>query len=92
MSRLDVYSDVICPWCYIGKRHMEVALAQVAADGHRFEVSWRPFQLNPDMPANGVERDSYRRSQSSAAWSGRANSTHKSRVPPKRPGCKSDTT
>lgn len=63
MSRLDVYSDVICPWCYIGKRHMEVALAEVAADGHRFEVSWRPFQLNPDMPLSGVERNSYRQAK-----------------------------
>ncbi|MDT7952186.1 MAG: DsbA family oxidoreductase [Acetobacteraceae bacterium] len=63
MSRLDVYSDVICPWCYIGKRHMEVALAEVGAQGHSFEVSWRPFQLNPDMPAGGVARDEYRRAK-----------------------------
>ena len=63
MAQLDVYSDVICPWCYIGKRHMEVALAQVAAEGHSFEVSWRPFQLNPEMPAAGVSRDEYRRTK-----------------------------
>ena len=63
MSRLDVYSDVICPWCYIGKRHMQVALRQVAAEGHAFEVSWRPFQLNPDMPEGGVARDEYRRAK-----------------------------
>ncbi len=60
MARLDVYSDVICPWCYIGKRHMQVALGQLAADGHNFQVSWRPFQLNPDMPPEGVERGVYR--------------------------------
>ena len=63
MARLDVYSDVICPWCYIGKRHMELALAQLAAEGQAFEVNWRPFQLNPDMPLPGVERDAYRRAK-----------------------------
>lgn len=63
MSRLDVYSDVICPWCYIGKRNMELALAQLATEGLTFTVSWRPFQLNPDMPAAGVVRDDYRRAK-----------------------------
>lgn len=63
MSRLDVYSDVICPWCYIGKQHMQVALGQVAAEGHSFEVSWRPFQLNPEMPEAGVAREEYRRAK-----------------------------
>ncbi len=63
MSRLDVYSDVICPWCYIGKRHMQVALGRVAAEGHAFTVSWRPFQLNPEMPLDGVARDEYRRAK-----------------------------
>lgn len=63
MARLDVYSDVICPWCYIGKRHMQVALAQLAADGHAFAISWRPFQLNPDMPLEGVRRDEYRQAK-----------------------------
>jgi predicted DsbA family dithiol-disulfide isomerase len=63
MAQLDVYSDVICPWCYIGKRHMEVALAQVAAEGHSFEVSWHPFQLNPEMPVSGIPRDEYRRTK-----------------------------
>lgn len=63
MARLDVYSDVICPWCYIGKQHMQVALTQVASEGHFFEVSWRPFQLNPEMPEGGVARDEYRRAK-----------------------------
>lgn len=63
MPQLDVYSDVICPWCYIGKQHMQAALGQVAAEGHAFDVSWRPFQLNPDMPAGGVARDEYRRAK-----------------------------
>ena len=63
MAQLDVYSDVICPWCYIGKRNMQVALGQLAADGLAFQVSWRPFQLNPEMPVEGVARDEYRRAK-----------------------------
>ncbi len=60
MNQLDVYSDVICPWCYIGKQHMQKALTTLAAEGLRFQVGWRPFQLNPDMPRAGVARDEYR--------------------------------
>ena len=44
----------------MGKRNLEGALALLAEEGERFEVHWRPFQLNPDMPKEGVERDSYR--------------------------------
>ena len=57
-ARLDVISDAICPWCYIGKRQMERALGQVG--GIEFRVGWRPFQLNPDMPKEGVDRATYR--------------------------------
>lgn len=59
-TRIDVISDVICPWCYIGKANLEGALALMAADGLHFDVAWHPFQLNPDMPAEGVERSAYR--------------------------------
>ncbi|MBV9783185.1 MAG: DsbA family oxidoreductase [Acidisphaera sp.] len=59
-GRIDVISDAICPWCYIGKRQMERALASLAPEGLSFEVHWRPFQLNPDMPKAGVERAAYR--------------------------------
>lgn len=55
--RIDVISDAICPWCWIGKRQLEGALAQL---GPGFSVHWRPYQLNPDMPAEGVERAAYR--------------------------------
>jgi len=55
--RIDVISDAICPWCWVGKRNLAQALPQVEA---RFEVHWRPFQLNPEMPREGVERDAYR--------------------------------
>ena len=59
-TRLDIVSDAICPWCYIGKRHLERALALLAPEGVRFSVHWNPFQLNPDMPKEGVERAAYR--------------------------------
>lgn len=59
-SRIDIVSDAICPWCWVGKRNLEGALALLAEEGERFEVHWRPFQLNPDMPKEGVERDAYR--------------------------------
>jgi predicted DsbA family dithiol-disulfide isomerase len=60
IGRIDVISDAICPWCYIGKRHLERALAILAEDGLVFSVGWLPFQLNPDMPEEGVARQEYR--------------------------------
>lgn len=59
-TRIDIVSDAICPWCYIGKRHLEAALATLAAEGLQFTVHWNPFQLNPDMPKEGVARAAYR--------------------------------
>ena len=58
--RIDVISDAICPWCYIGKRQLERALALLAEKGLQFDVAWHPFQLNPDMPAEGWDRKEYR--------------------------------
>ena len=55
---IDVVSDVICPWCYIGKRRLERAV-DMAADRHNFTVAWRPFQLNPGMPVEGMDRAAY---------------------------------
>lgn len=60
MRTLDVISDVICPWCWIGKAHLDAALDALSRDGLAFRLRWRPFQLNPDMPEDGVERDAYR--------------------------------
>lgn len=56
---IDVYSDVICPWCFVGKHRLERALAAVK---NRFEarVTWHPFELNPDMPREGLDRKAYR--------------------------------
>jgi predicted DsbA family dithiol-disulfide isomerase len=59
-GRIDVISDAICPWCYIGKRQLETALKLLEQDQLRFSVMWHPFQLNPDMPPEGVERAAYR--------------------------------
>jgi predicted DsbA family dithiol-disulfide isomerase len=55
--RIEIVSDVICPWCFIGKRRLEQALAR--RPDMEFEVGWRPFQLNPDMPKEGADRKSY---------------------------------
>ena len=60
LTRIDIISDVICPWCVIGKRQLELALPDLAADGLKFSVHWNPFQLNPDMPAEGRDRMTYR--------------------------------
>ena len=57
MIRLDIFSDPVCPWCYIGKANLDRALE--AKGDHPFEVEWHPFQLNPDMPAGGVDRMAY---------------------------------
>ncbi|MES2711819.1 MAG: DsbA family oxidoreductase [Pseudomonadota bacterium] len=59
-GHVDIVSDAICPWCWIGKRHFAEALTILAEDGLRFTLSWRPYQLNPDMPAEGVAREAYR--------------------------------
>jgi predicted DsbA family dithiol-disulfide isomerase len=57
MIYVDVVSDTICPWCYIGKRRFERALMQSGRTD--VAVAWRPFQLNPDMPPEGMSRADY---------------------------------
>jgi predicted DsbA family dithiol-disulfide isomerase len=54
---LDIISDPICPWCYIGKTQLDIALAE--APNHPFVIQWHPFQLNPDMPREGMDRREY---------------------------------
>ncbi|WP_144186820.1 DsbA family oxidoreductase [Elioraea rosea] len=60
--KLTVVSDAICPWCRIGKKRLDDALAMLAETdpGLRFELAFFPFMLNPDMPDEGVERAAYR--------------------------------
>ena len=57
MVKLDILSDPICPWCFIGKTLLDRALAQ--RPDHPFTIEWHPFQLNPDMPAGGMDRRDY---------------------------------
>ena len=56
---VDVISDVICPWCLIGKRLLEKAVAALEGQ-HEVRVRWHPFQLNPTMPKEGISRRQYR--------------------------------
>jgi len=55
--RIDIFSDTVCPWCFIGKRRLERALEGTPPEEP--EIHWRAFQLNPDMPAEGMERSQY---------------------------------
>ena len=56
---IDIMSDLVCPWCYIGKRRLERAIAALPG-GTEAEIHWHAYQLNPDMPREGIERRSYR--------------------------------
>ena len=58
---IDIVSDVVCPWCYIGKRRLEAALALLRDDEPdvRPAMRWHPFELNPDLPHEGIDRRSY---------------------------------
>ncbi|SFP26221.1 DsbA family oxidoreductase [Tranquillimonas alkanivorans] len=57
MVKLDILSDPVCPWCYIGKTNLDRALE--ADPDHPFTIEWHPFQLNPDMPEGGMDRRQY---------------------------------
>lgn len=55
--KIDIVSDVACPWCYVGKKRLEQALKQL--EGNTITTEWHPFQLDPSMPAEGKTRDQY---------------------------------
>ena len=57
MTKLDIISDPICPWCYIGKTKLDRALEKHPE--HDLVIEWHPFQLNPTMPAEGMDRREY---------------------------------
>lgn len=59
---LDIVSDVVCPWCYVGKRRVERAIAMLSP-GVRVNVTWRPYELNPWLPPEGMDRQEYRRAK-----------------------------
>jgi predicted DsbA family dithiol-disulfide isomerase len=69
--RLDIFSDPVCPWCHIGKAHLDRALAR--RPGHPFVIAWHPFQLNPEMPAGGMDRRAYLAAKFGAARVGAMN-------------------
>jgi predicted DsbA family dithiol-disulfide isomerase len=64
--KIEVVSDVVCPWCYIGKRRLDKALALIGADA-KPQIVWLPFQLNPDMPLDGIARSQYRKAKFGSA-------------------------
>jgi len=68
---IEIASDVICPWCYIGKRRLEKALALLGGEVEA-RIEWLPFQLNPQMPREGVARAEYRRAKFGSIEKGRA--------------------
>jgi predicted DsbA family dithiol-disulfide isomerase len=51
--RVDIYSDTVCPWCFLGKRRLELAVA--ARPQYEVHITWRPFELNPEVPVEGVD-------------------------------------
>ena len=56
---IDIVSDLVCPWCYIGKRHLEAALSSMGEAAPPVQIRWHPFQLNPDLPPEGISRKRY---------------------------------
>jgi predicted DsbA family dithiol-disulfide isomerase len=69
--RIEIASDVVCPWCYIGKRRLEKALALLEGEVEA-RIEWLPFQLNPGMPEAGVARADYRRAKFGSLERGQA--------------------
>ena len=57
MIKLDILSDPICPWCYIGKTYLDRALK--LNQNHNFLIEWHPYQLNPEMAPSGIDRREY---------------------------------
>jgi predicted DsbA family dithiol-disulfide isomerase len=55
--RVDIYSDTVCPWCFLGKRRLELAVA--ARPQYEVHITWRPFELNPEVPVEGVDLDTF---------------------------------
>ena len=57
MIKIDIVSDTVCPWCYIGKKRLDKAIEDFK--GQEFEINWHAFQLNPNMPIEGINRELY---------------------------------
>lgn len=57
---LNIVSDTICPWCFVGKRRIDRAIEELATEGLTVRARWLPFELNPNMPVAGMDRREYR--------------------------------
>jgi len=57
MIKIDIVSDTVCPWCYIGKKRLDKAIEDYK--DHHFDINWHAFQLNPTMPKSGIDRKLY---------------------------------
>ena len=57
MIKVDIISDAVCPWCFIGKKRLEKSIDNFKSI--EFDINWYPFQLNPEMPQEGVDRNLY---------------------------------
>lgn len=68
--RIDIYSDNICPWCYIGKKHLDQAVKELGRED--IEVRWHPYQLYPQIPADGVDREEFMRARFGESRGGEA--------------------
>ena len=62
MTRLDIHSDVVCPWCYLGAANLLKALG-ARQGAHPFAIAWHPFQLDPSIPPEGLDRGAYMRAK-----------------------------
>jgi predicted DsbA family dithiol-disulfide isomerase len=60
LIQIDVSSDTVCPWCFVGKKNLEKAMEQ-NKDKFDFEVRWHPFFLNPNAPKEGIKKSDYYR-------------------------------
>ncbi|MCZ6618911.1 MAG: DsbA family oxidoreductase [Gammaproteobacteria bacterium] len=58
---IEIFSDIVCPWCYIGKRNLDIALDSPAGEG--VELIWRPYQLYPNVPPGGIDRLAFLRAR-----------------------------
>jgi predicted DsbA family dithiol-disulfide isomerase len=55
---VEIISDAVCPWCYVGRRRLEAAIESIKGT-HDVRIRWKPFELNPDMPKEGMDRHEY---------------------------------
>ena len=56
--RIDIVSDVVCPWCVIGFINLQKAMSELSAEV-KFEINWKPYELHPEIPENGYDKKLY---------------------------------